>query len=144
MRLLKKNKQKLYYATYSDEIPVYETDDEGKIKYTEVDGELIPIPIGTMTGYNEPVIFYANIAMSGGEAEAKEYGYDIGAYQAVLVLSYKSLPITETSRIWHTSEPQHNADGSVDGDSADYSVLAVKPSLNSMKYLLKKLPKGEN
>lgn len=82
--------------------------------------------------------------MSGGEAEAKEYGYDIGAYQAVLVLSYKSLPITETSRIWHTSEPQYYADGSVDGDSADYSVLAVKPSLNSMKYLLKKLPKGEN
>lgn len=144
MRSLKKNKQKLYYATYSDEVPVYETDEEGKIKYTEVDGELSLIPIGTMAGYNEPVIFYANIAMSGGEAEAKEYGYDIGAYQAVLVLSYKSLPITETSRIWHTSEPQYHADGSVDGDSADYSVLAVKPSLNSMKYLLKKLPKGEN
>ena len=144
MRSLRKNKQRLYYATYSDEIPSYETDEDGKIKYTEVDGELIPIPIGTMAGYNEPVIFYANIAMSGGEAEAKEYGFDIGAYQAVLVLSDKSLPITETSRIWHTSEPQYHADGSVDGDSADYSVLAVKPSLNSMKYLLKKLPKGEN
>lgn len=142
MRSLKKNKQKLYYATYSDEILVYETDENGNIKYTEVDGEKIPIPIGTMAGYNEPVIFYANIAMSGGEAEAKEYGYDIGAYQAVLVSSDKSLPITETSRIWHEREPQYHADGSVDGDSADYSVLAVKLSLNSMKYLLKKLPKG--
>ena len=97
-----------------------------------------------MAGYNEPVIFYANIAMSGGEVEAKEYGFDIGSYQAVLVLSDKSLPITETSRIWHTSEPQYHDDGSVDGDSADYSVLAVKPSLNSMKYLLKKLPKGND
>ena len=57
MRSLKKNKQKLYYATYSDEVPVYETDEDGKIKYTEVDGELSPIPIGTMAGYNEPVIF---------------------------------------------------------------------------------------
>lgn len=57
MRSLKKNKQKLYYATYSDEVPVYETDEDGKIKYTEVDGEKIPIPIGTMAGYNEPVIF---------------------------------------------------------------------------------------
>ena len=137
MRSLKKNKQKLYYATYSDEIPVYETDEDGNIKYTEVDGELVPIQIGIMAGYNKPVIFYANIAMSGGEAEAKEYGYDIGA-----VSSDKSLPITETSRIWHEREPQYHADGSVDGDSADYSVLAVKLSLNSMKYLLKKLPKG--
>lgn len=57
MRSLKKNKQRLYYATYSDEIPVYETGEDGKIKYTEVDGELSPIPIGTMAGYNEPVIF---------------------------------------------------------------------------------------
>ena len=144
MRSLKKNKQKLYYAMYSEEIPVYETDEDGKIKYTEVDGEQIPIQIGILAGYSEPVIFYANIAMSGGEVEAKEYGFDIGSYQAVLVLSDKSLPIAETSRIWHQSEPQRNEDGTVDGDSADYSVLAVKPSLNSMKYLLKKLPKGND
>ena len=90
MRSLKKNKQKLYYATYSDEIPSYETDDDGKIKYTEVDGELVPIQIGIMAGYNKPVIFYANIARSGGEAEAKEYGFDIGSYQAVLSSSDKT------------------------------------------------------
>ena len=142
MRMLTKNKQKLHYATYSEEVPIYETDADGNIKYTEVDGEKIPIPIGKVAGYNEPVTFYANIAMSGGESEAREYGFDIGAYQAVLVLSGKSLPITETSRIWHTSGPQYRADGLVDGDSADYSILAVKPSLNSVKYLLKKLPKG--
>ncbi len=144
MRSLKKNKQLFYYATYDAEKKVYDRDEDGNIKYIEIDGEKIPVEIGTEPGYNDPVLFYANIAMSGGEAEAKEYGFDIGAYQAVLVLSDKSLPITETSRIWHTSEPQYHADGSVDGDSADYSVLAVKPSLNSMKYLLKKLPKGEN
>ena len=142
MRSLKKNKQKLYYATYSDEIPVYETDKDGKIKYTEVDGEPIPIPIGTMAGYSEPVIFYANIAMSGGEAEAKEYGFDIGSYQAILSSSDKLLPITETSRIWHEREPQYHEDGSVDGDSADYAVLADKSSLNVKKFLLKKLPRG--
>ena len=80
--------------------------------------------------------------MSGGEAEAKEYGFDSSAYEAVLVTTDKSLPISETSRIWHTSRPQYNDDGTVNGDSADYSVLAVKPSLNAVKYLLKKLPKG--
>lgn len=142
MRSLKKNMQKLYFATYSEEIPVYETDEDGKIKYTEVDGELVPIQIGIMAGYNKPVIFYANIARSGGEAEAKEYGFDIGSYQAILSSSDKSLPITETSRIWHEREPQYHEDGSVDGDSADYSVLADKSSLNVKKFLLKKLPRG--
>lgn len=141
MRSLKKNKQKLYYATYSDEIPVYETDEDGKIKYTEVDGELVPIQIGIMAGFNKPVIFYANIARSGGEAEAKEYGFDVGSYQAVLSSSDMTLPINEMSRIWHMSEPRYNADGSVDGDSADYQVLADKSSLNVKKFLLKQLPK---
>lgn len=140
--MLKKNKQKLYYATYSEEVPIYETDADGNIKYTEVDGEKIPIPIGKVAGYNEPVTFYANIAMSGGESEAKEYGFDIGSYQAILSSSDKSLPITETSRIWHEREPQYHEDGSVDGDSADYSILADKSSLNAKKFLLKKLPGG--
>ena len=142
MRNLKKNQQPLYYSTYSDEIKIYQRDEDGNIVYIEVDGEQIPVEIGTVAGYNKPVSFYANIAMSGGEAEAKEYGFDSSAYEAVLVTTDKSLPISETSRIWHTSRPQYNDDGTVNGDSADYSVLAVKPSLNAVKYLLKKLPKG--
>lgn len=142
MRNLRKNQQLLHYATYSEEIKVYQRDKNGEIVYIGVDGEKVPIEIGTATGYNKPVVFYANIAMSSGEAEAREYGYDIGSYQAVLLTSDKSLPITETSRIWHLNEPQYNTEGTVDGDSADYSVLAVKSSLNGIKYLLKKLPKG--
>lgn len=143
MRSLKKNKQKLYYSLYSEEIPVYERDGDGNIKYIEVDGKQEPVPIGTMVGYDEPAIFYANIATSGGEAEVKEYGVNSTDYEAVLVTTDKSLPITELSRIWHTSEPQRRDDGTVDGDSADYEVLKVKPSLNSMKYLLRQLPKSK-
>lgn len=97
-----------------------------------------------MAGYNEPVIFYANIAKSGGETEAMEYGFDIGSYQAVLSSSDMTLPINEMSRIWHMSEPRYNADGSVDGDSTDYQVLADKSSLNVKKFLLKQLPKGSS
>lgn len=123
---------------------MYQRDDDGNIVYIEVDGEQIPVEIGTVAGYNNPVSFYANIAMSGGEAEAKEYGFDSSAYEAVLVTTDKSLPISETSRIWHTSRPQYNDDGTVNGDSADYSVLAVKPSLNAVKYLLKNFRKVEN
>lgn len=134
--------QKIFFSLYSESVTIYERDEDGNIVYVEVDGERIPVIIGEVAGYSEPKEYYANIAMSGGESETKEYGVSTSDYEAVLVLSDKTLGISETSRIWHTTEPKINADGTVDGDSADYSVLAVKPSLNGMKYLLKKLPKG--
>lgn len=142
MRSLRKNTQSLHYATYSEEIKVYKRDENGNIEYVEIDGSLEPIEIGTVAGYNEPVIFYANIAMSGGEAEAREYGMNISDYEAVIVTTQMDLPLTETSIIWWDSEPQYHADGTVNGDLADYRVISVRRSKNSMKYLLKKLPKG--
>lgn len=141
MRSLKKNTQKLFYSLYSDQITIYERDSAGNIIYDEIDGERYPRILNEQAGYNNPVSFYANIAMSGGEAEAKEYGVNASDYEAVLVTTDKSLPIDELTRIWYTSKPKFNSDGTVDGDSADYSVLAVKPSLNGMKYLLKKITK---
>lgn len=141
MRSLKKNQVNLYYATYNEEIKVYQRDENGDIVYIDVDGVPVPIELGVMAGYEKPVIFYANISMSSGEAEAKEFGVNTTDYEAVLSTSDKSLPVSETSLIWHTTEPKYHTDGTVDGDSADYSVLAVKPSLNGVRYLLKKLPK---
>lgn len=141
MRSLKKNQQRLQYATYSDQIKIYERDENGEIVYVDADGIRTPVIISERAGYNNPVSFYANIALSSGEAEAKEYGVNASDYEAVLVTTDKSLPIDELTRIWHTSKPKFNSDGAVDGDSADYSILAVKPSLNGMKYLLKKITK---
>ena len=141
MRSLKKNQQRLQYATYADQITIYERDEDGNIIYVDIDGEQVPSIAGEIAGYNEPVIFFANIAMSG-ESEAKEYGVNQTDYEAVIVTTDKSLPIDELSLIWHTTELVLDADGLVDADSADYKVIAVKPSLNGMKYLLKKLPKG--
>lgn len=143
MRNLKKNMQKLWYGIYSDQITIYERDEDGNIIYVDIDGEQVPSIAGEIAGYNEPVIFFANIAMSGGESEAKEYGVNQTDYEAVIVTTDKSLPIDELSLIWHTTEPVLDADGLVDADSADYKVIAVKPSLNGVKYLLKKLPKGD-
>lgn len=141
MRSLRKNTQPLHYATYSEEIKVYQRDENGDIVYIEVDGERIPVEIGSAPGYNAPVLFNANIAMSGGEAEAREYGMNISDYEAVIVTTQMDLPLTETAIIWWGSEPQYNADGTVNGDLADYKVVSVRRALNSMKYLLKKLPK---
>ena len=59
MRSLKKNKQPFYCATYNAEKKVYDRDEDGNIKYIEIDGEKIPVEIGTEPGYNDPVLFYA-------------------------------------------------------------------------------------
>lgn len=142
MRSLKKNKQKLWYSTYTDQITIYEKDEDGNIKYIDDgEGNQIPIEIGTKAGYSSPVIFYANISMSGGEVNPAEYGFDIGSYEAVIVITDKTLPIMEMSLIWHTTEPTIGIDGMADETTADYSVIAVKPSLNNVKYLLKKVAK---
>ncbi len=142
MRSLKKNKQKLYYATYSDEVPVYETDEDGKIKYTEVDGELSPIPIGTMAGYNEPVIFYANISAGKGDVQADVFGSSVD-YSRTISTCDMDCPITKLTRLWIGCEPQYNEDGSVNGDSANYEVAAPPAkSLNGIVIAIKELPEG--
>ena len=142
MRSLKKNQQRLQYATYADQITIYERDEDGNIIYVDIDGEQVPSIGRGDSRLQRACYFFANIAMSGGESEAKEYGVNQTDYEAVIVTTDKSLPIDELSLIWHTTEPALDADGLVDADSADYKVIAVKPSLNGMKYLLKKLPKG--
>ena len=146
MRTQRRNQQKMYYALYDKEIPIYATDEQGNIiydSYTTEEGEIITYPheIERVSGYTKPEEFMGNIAMSGGEAEAVEFGIDLSQYSAVLITEKDLLPISETSRIWFESEPVYNADGTVNGDKADYMVVAVKPSLNYTKYLLNKIVK---
>lgn len=142
MRSLKKNKQRLYYATYSEEIPVYETDEDGKIKYTEIDGELVPIQIGIMAGYNKPVVFYANISAGKGDVQADVFGSSVD-YSRTISTCDMDCPITKLTRLWIGREPQYNEDGSVDGDSANYEVAAPPAkSLNGIVIAIKELPEG--
>lgn len=142
MRTLAKNKQQMYYSLQVGEVPVYETDDEGNIIYITVDGEKIPVETGeTKIGYGNPVEFFGNIAMSGGESEAVEFGLNLGDYSAVLITDKGYIPLNETSRIWHTTEPKMNEDGTVDEFTADYYVVKVSPSLNVDKYVLQKVVK---
>ena len=83
----------MYYALQVGEVPIYETDEYGNIIYTD-DGT--PIETGEYEiGYAIPVEFYGNIAMSGGESEAVEYGIDVSAYDATLVVEKGTLPIDE-------------------------------------------------
>lgn len=142
---LNANKQKLQYALLGDTIPVYQKDEYGNVIYYEdTEGNKIPLETGEYeTGYTKPVIFYANIAMSSGEAQSQEYGIDTSDYDAVLVLNKGEIPITETSLIWYTSEVGYkdSAETIVDGNTADFKVLAIKPSLNQVKVLLGSITK---
>ena len=135
MRLAKKNKQQLYYALYKGEMPIY-------TEYKQEDGSIIQLETGkTRLEYENPVEFESNIAMSGGESESVEFGLNRGDYEAVIVMPINSIPITETSLIWHENEPKINTDGTVDPKSADYTVIKPIPSLNVIRYALKKVVK---
>ena len=136
--------QPMKYALQDGRVPIYERDENGDIVYIEVDGEKIPVETGEYeTGYSAPVDFMGNISMSGGEAEAKEFGMDIGDFDAVIVLEKDAIPITETSIIWHTSPVKYKDEQNtiVDSKSADYTVKRVSPSLNFTKVLLQRIVK---
>lgn len=144
MRTLAKNKQKMYYALLNGKKPVYEFDDDGNaiVDYVDEEGNVYYRETGSYEpAYDKPVEFLGNIAMSGGESEAVEYGLNLGDYEAVLIVPKNLLPITEISLIWHNTEPKYNADETVDGHSADYSVIKISHSLNVDKYVLKKVVK---
>lgn len=142
MRSLRKNTQPLYYATYSEEIKVYKRDENGDIEYVEIDGSLVPIEIGTVAGYNEPVLFYANISAGKGDAQADVFGSNVD-YTRTISTTDMSCQIDELSLVWIESEPQYNPDGTVNADSADYKVAAYPvKSLNNIVIAIKKLPKG--
>jgi hypothetical protein len=131
MMMLNQNKQKMYYATLVDTIQEEYIDEDGN-RYPTGEPKNI---------YSEPIEFKGNIAMSGGEAEAQEFGLNLADYEAVLVVGKNTLPITETSLIWHTSEPTKGADGNTDEYGADYRIVKISPSLNFDKYVLKKVVK---
>ena len=64
-------------------------------------------------------------------------------YLATLVVDKGTIPIDETSLIWHTSEVEYKDEEKtiVDENTADYKVIAVKPSLNTIKYILGRITK---
>ena len=121
----------MYYATLVDTIQEEYIDEDGN-RYPTGEPKNI---------YSEPIEFDGNIAMSGGEAEAQEFGLNLADYEAVLVVGKNTLPITETSLIWHDTEPTKGIDGNTDEYSADYRIVKISPSLNFDKYVLRKVVK---
>ena len=148
MRTLKRNKRLMYYAIPTgEEIVEYQLDENGNRIVAYVDsqtGETYYAETGQkVPEYLEPVQFNANIAMSGGESEAQEFGLSVADYNAVIVTELDRFPIINSTLIWFGSEPQYKDQEKtiLDQKSADYMVLKVAPSLNTVKYVLKAIVK---
>jgi hypothetical protein len=137
MRQLRRNKQKMFYALYTEDVPIYATEDEGNILTTEVDGEPVQVVDSYVSGYAEAVEFKANISFDSGETRMAEYGLNVGDYNAVISADKGILPFDEQTLIWHNSEPEYN-NGVIVPESADYRVIAIKTSLNEERFILKK------
>lgn len=144
------NKQNMKYSRQGQRTVVYDTDSEGNIiyegytdsegnfiPYLDNDGNKIPRIKEEYIGYSLPVAFKANIAFSGGEAQAEEYGFNVADFDAVMLTERNKFPFSKGDIIWLDSIPTFDSDGLVDSTSADFTIVGVKPSLTSTKYMLK-------
>ena len=92
--------------------------------------------------YGEPVEFWGNIAFRSGEADGEAYGVSIADYDSTLIMNTGEIPIDETSLIFKESMPTYDEKGNLERDSADFYVVKVQPSLNLVRYLLKRIEKN--
>lgn len=128
MRGLKKNQRPMYYALYDNEIPIYDENGNEELE--------------TRAGYKTPVLFYASLSTGQSDAEESPFGKNV-TYDRVISTCDTSLPIDENALIWVKNKPVFNADGTVNGDSADYEVAALPlDGLNSLRIAIKKRTKS--
>lgn len=114
----------MFYALYSDKIPVYDEDGNKTLE--------------TTTGFENPVEFQASLSSGTSNADESPFGKDV-SYDRVISTTDTSLPIDEHSVVWYKNTPRFNDDGTVDGDSADYEVAAAPlDGLNSLRIAIKK------
>lgn len=120
MRNLKKNSKKLWYSNYSGRIPIVD-------EYGDETGDYD-------NGYSPPAFFYASLSASRGNAYADMFGTNLDYTRTASTV--ENLPIKEESIVW-VSEPVLNADGTVDKDSADYTVAGIADGINGLVIALK-------
>lgn len=144
MRMLARNMQKLKYSLQDGTWQVHEFDAEGLpiIDYVDDEGNEYP-GLHEEIKWTEPKELLANIAQSGGEAEAMAYGLSVSDFDASIVVSKGTVDLPIGSLIWHNSAVLYrDADKTVLNDkSADYKVLRALNSINITRYLLKAVVK---
>jgi hypothetical protein len=123
MRLLHRNKVRIFYANYRDKIPL-------KDEYGNLTGEYEIV-------YDTPVEVTANVSAARGEATTRQFGDD-ESYDRIIVLDDPKFPIAVTSIFWIDTLPEIAEDGSTDTPH-DYIVKQVAASLNSVSIAVSKV-----
>lgn len=123
MRTLVRNKIRIYYANYSDKIPL-------KDEYGNLTGEYEVL-------YSNPVAINANVSAARGESNTRQFGEDI-SYDRIIIMDDPKFPVAETSIFWIDSPPEIMEDGTTNTPH-DYIVKQVAPSLNSVSIAVSKV-----
>jgi len=140
MRMCRKNKQHLMYALYKGKAEkTYLRDRDGNYILDDKGNMIENKSSVNRPAYHDPVSFIGNISFASGESEAEAYGVSVGDYDSKLHMLKDEIPIDETSLIFKESTPKYDKDGNLDRESADFVVVKVQPSLNTVTYLLKRV-----
>lgn len=133
------NKQKMQYSKQSGKVPIYAKDEDGNIKYIEIDGQRIPVETGDYTtGYGNPIEFYASISNKLSEALIKEFGVDNSTNFVQIVSDKGELQLSVGDLVWKRSTVEY-AEGMVDKTSCDYVVKGIATEgLTADLFLLQK------
>lgn len=95
----------MWYSNIVGVMKEYERDDDGNIKYIEVDGERIPVPTGTTKPkFGEPKPFTASISSKLNELQMRSWGVDQSAIFSQLAVPKKYLPIQIGTVVWRENE----------------------------------------
>lgn len=116
MRLLKRNKQRIYYALYRDKEPIRD-------EYGNETGEYKLI-------YSEPVSLEVSVSAARGESATAQFG-TLEDYDRVIITDDTNCPIDEYSILW--------VDNLDITQKHDYIVKRVAKSLNFISYAVKKV-----
>ena len=116
MKALRRNRQKIYYASYLGETEV-------KDEYGDDTGEIIP-------EYSNPMPIYCNVSASRGLAESELFGINLD-YSKTLCFGSANVPITEESILWIGRNPKN--------DKHNYVVKAIAVSLNNTVIAVKEV-----
>lgn len=125
---LRANKQNMKYSLFVKSTQQYEYDENGNIKYVDVDGDLIPVVVGQVVEhYDTPVDFKACITSELNELHMKAFGVDQSSIYSTLTCKKGYVPLVAGTLIWRESavEWEDEAQTIPKADSADYMVCGV-------------------
>ena len=125
------NKQKMEYSLFEKGKVIYETDKDGNpiIEYVDDNGNVYYRQDGTIQDvYAEPKTIWVSLNSSLREAQFEEWGIDEASYVYSQIKIEKGILPKEFgygTKLWYESPVGRKEDGTVDEDSADYTVKGV-------------------